>query len=173
MDHASHAHGMRQRLAQVFLWLLGGRQTRDQYRQSASGSAMARSTGSMTWIPRTSALGRPARPQPRTPRKDAALWPITLARPLLPCTSAGRRSLRGSRDAWPPCSRISPRRCARWRMDGAAGDREPDVSGVRAGAARPGGCREALDGAAWEPDPLRIIAISRGVAARSALMGRR
>ena len=27
---------MRQRLAQVFLWVLGGRQTRDQYLQSAS-----------------------------------------------------------------------------------------------------------------------------------------
>ena len=39
MDHSLTRLGMRQRLAQVFLWLLGGRQTRDQYRQSASCAA--------------------------------------------------------------------------------------------------------------------------------------
>ena len=35
MDHSLTRRGMRQRLAQVFLWVLGGRQTRDQSLQRA------------------------------------------------------------------------------------------------------------------------------------------
>ena len=35
MHHDAYPHGFRQRIAQVFRWVLGGAQTRDQSRQRA------------------------------------------------------------------------------------------------------------------------------------------